>query len=110
MSHKPEDGTPSEGVAQRPMSRLGFLRAGAAVGVTGVAGSLVASEGAEAKEAAAPPALRFLTQWEFDYLDGNGRDDLADRQRGAGRESRRASATTSTASSPAAGGRATAST
>lgn len=58
----------TEGFERRPMSRLGLLKAGAAVGVAGVAGGLVAGP-VEAKEAAtAPPALRFLTHWEFDYV------------------------------------------
>ena len=54
---------------QRQMTRLGLLKAGAAVGVAGAAGGLAGAGPAEAKTAAAePPALRFLTQWEFDYV------------------------------------------
>ncbi len=53
---------------QRQMTRLGLLKAGAAVGVAGAAGGLAGAGPAEAKTAAEPPALRFLTQWEFDYV------------------------------------------
>ena len=56
-----------QGFGQRPMSRLGLFKAGAAVGVASAAGGLVAGEPAQAA-VSAPPALRFLTQWEFDYV------------------------------------------
>ena len=57
----------SEAVRGRPMSRLKLLKAGAALGVGGVAGGLLPAA-ADAKPEAEPPALRFLTQWEFDYV------------------------------------------
>jgi gluconate 2-dehydrogenase gamma chain len=67
--HKPEAGTGS-GFVNRRMTRRMLLKAGA-VGVAGAAagGALLSGE-AEARDAAAapPPALRFLTQWEFDYV------------------------------------------
>ena len=50
------------------MSRLKLLKAGAALGVGGVAGGLLPAA-ADAKPEAEPPALRFLTQWELDYVD-----------------------------------------
>ena len=54
---------------QRQMTRLGLLKAGAAVGVAGAAGGLAGAGPAEGQTTAAePPALRFLTQWEFDYV------------------------------------------
>lgn len=58
----------SEAVRGRPMSRLKLLKAGAALGVGGVAGGLLPAA-ADAKPEAEPPALRFLTQWELDYVD-----------------------------------------
>jgi gluconate 2-dehydrogenase gamma chain len=62
-----EQGT---GFFNRGMTRRMLLKAGA-VGVAGTAagGALLSGE-AQAKEAAAaaPTTLRFLTQWEFDYL------------------------------------------
>lgn len=53
------------------MTRLGLLHRGAVAGVTGVAaGSLLSAIDAEAAPAATatPPALRFFTAWEFDYV------------------------------------------
>jgi gluconate 2-dehydrogenase gamma chain len=59
---------PAEPFGRRPMSRLGLLKAGAAAGVVGAAGGLVAGPAQGELTAAPPPALRFLTQWEFDYV------------------------------------------
>jgi len=68
--HVPDIGTGFSGFVNRRMTRRMLLKAGA-VGVAGTAagGALLSGE-AEAKEqaAAAPSALRFLTQWEFDYV------------------------------------------
>ncbi len=52
------------------MTRLGLLHRGAVAGVAGVtAGSLLNGAPAEAAEKASPPpALMFLTKWEFDYV------------------------------------------
>jgi gluconate 2-dehydrogenase gamma chain len=51
------------------MTRLGLLRRGAVAGVSGVAaGSLFQISAAEAAQEAAPLALQFFTQWEFDYV------------------------------------------
>jgi gluconate 2-dehydrogenase gamma chain len=64
---EPETGS---GFVNRRMTRLMLLKAGA-VGVAGAAagGALLSGE-AQATEtaAAAPTALRFFTQWEFDYV------------------------------------------
>jgi gluconate 2-dehydrogenase gamma chain len=50
------------------MTRLGLLRRGAVAGAAAAtAGSLVAVE-VNTAEAATPPPLQFLTQWEFDYV------------------------------------------
>ena len=57
----------SEAVRGRPMSRLKLLKAGAALGVGGVAGGLLPAA-ADAKPEAEPPALKFLNGWEFDYI------------------------------------------
>ena len=55
-------------MSERRMTRLRLLQSGAA-GVAGAATAGALAGGAEAKEAvAAPPALRFLTAWEFDLV------------------------------------------
>src|SRR5215831_10834233 len=93
------DMTDAEGTAppeeQSPgsarMTRLGLLHRGAVAGVTGVAaGSLLATVDAGAAPAATtPPALRFLTAWEFDYVTAMAEtiwptDDLGPGARAAG--------------------------
>jgi gluconate 2-dehydrogenase gamma chain len=51
------------------MTRLGLLQKGAVAGAAGVAaGSLIQITPAAAAPEAAPPTLRFFTQWEFDYV------------------------------------------
>jgi gluconate 2-dehydrogenase gamma chain len=87
-----EGATPEEASTSKRMSRLGLLHRGAAAGVTGIAaGSLLQiAPAAEAKEAAAaPPALRFFTEWEFDYVTAMAEtiwptDDLGPGAREAG--------------------------
>jgi gluconate 2-dehydrogenase gamma chain len=71
------------------MTRLKLLKVGAA-GVAGVTagGALLAGE-AEGEEEAAPAALQFLTQWEFDYVTAMAEtiwptDDLGPGAREAG--------------------------
>jgi gluconate 2-dehydrogenase gamma chain len=80
---------PSEPAAQKRMTRLSLLRRGAVAGVAGAAaGSLVTINVSEA-EAATPPPLQFLTQWEFDYVTAMAEtiwptDDLGPGAREAG--------------------------
>jgi gluconate 2-dehydrogenase gamma chain len=51
------------------MTRLGLLRRGAVAGVSGVAvGGLLQISPSDAAQEAAPPALQFFTQWEFDFV------------------------------------------
>lgn len=53
---------------EKRMTRLGLLHRGAAAGAAAAtAGSLLTVEVGSA-EAATPPPLQFLTQWEFDYV------------------------------------------
>jgi gluconate 2-dehydrogenase gamma chain len=87
-----EDRTePSEDApGSKRMTRLGLLHRGAVAGVAGVAaGSLLNAGTAEAAPAAAPPALQFLTEWEFDYVTAMAEtiwptDDLGPGAREAG--------------------------
>jgi gluconate 2-dehydrogenase gamma chain len=61
---EPED----RGIGQRRISRRALLGSGAAGIAAIAAGGIVAGQ-ADAREAIAPPpALRFLTRWEFDYV------------------------------------------
>jgi gluconate 2-dehydrogenase gamma chain len=65
----PEGPAPSgvEPAEHKRMTRLGLLRRGAVAGAAAAtAGSLVTINAGEAE--AAPPALQFFTQWEFDYV------------------------------------------
>jgi gluconate 2-dehydrogenase gamma chain len=69
-AREPDAEPGGSGFVNRRMTRRMLLKAGA-VGVAGAtAGGALLSGEAEAKEqaAAAPTALRFLTQWEFDYV------------------------------------------
>jgi len=72
------------------MTRLGLLHRGAVAGVTGVAaGSLLQISSAEAAPEAAPSALQFFTEWEFDYVTSMAEtiwptDDLGPGAREAG--------------------------
>ena len=69
MSEKPTTANDGEATPGRRMTRLGLLRRGAVAGVSGVAaGSLLQISPAEAAQEAPPPALQFLTHWEFDFV------------------------------------------
>lgn len=70
MSDEPTTSNDGEAVAAGTrMTRLGLLHRGAVAGVTGVAaGSLLQISPADAATEAAPPALQFFTEWEFDYV------------------------------------------
>lgn len=68
--HVPDEGAAFSGFVNRRMTRRMLLKAGA-VGVAGATagGALLGGEADAQDEAtAAPSALRFLTQWEFDYV------------------------------------------
>ena len=61
-------GPDTEAADHKRMTRLGLLRRGAVAGAAAAtAGSLVTVEVGSA-EAATPPPLQFLTEWEFDYV------------------------------------------
>jgi gluconate 2-dehydrogenase gamma chain len=61
-------GPDAEAADHKRMTRLGLLRRGAVAGAAAAtAGSLVTVE-VGASEAATPPPLQFLTEWEFDYV------------------------------------------
>jgi len=88
-----EEGNAQEGEAtlgKARMTRLGLLHRGAVAGVTGVAaGSLLQISPAEAAPEAAPHALQFFTEWEFNYVTSMAEtiwptDDLGPGAREAG--------------------------
>src|SRR3954470_10421023 len=80
-----------DGAKPRRLSRLRLLQAGAA-GAAGVAASgaiAAASEAADSPKDAPPPALKFLTKWEFDLITAMAdtiwpTDDLGPGARAAG--------------------------
>ena len=91
MTDEERNGNEGEATLGRArMTRLGLLHRGAVAGVTGVAaGSLLQISSAEAAPEAAPSALQFFTEWEFDYVTSMAEtiwptDDLGPGAREAG--------------------------
>jgi gluconate 2-dehydrogenase gamma chain len=71
VERPPDDGAQTEGTGflTGRFSRGRLLKVGVASAATAATGSLLTGNAAaETKSAAAAPALRFLTQWEYDYV------------------------------------------